>query len=412
MRTCVRVGRCRDPPRRPRLLLRLGRAARRSAAARPSGDRRRRRRARRQLRGARPTASARRWAARQARRLCPQAVVVPPRMSAYSEASKAVFEVFHETTSAGRGPVDRRGVPRRSRHAADRGTPVEIAARLRRDVRERVGLPITVGVARTKFLAKVASGVAKPDGLLVGAARRRAGVPPPAAGRAALGRGPGHRGASCVTGASRPSGRSPSSRRERWSRSSGRAAGRHLHALAHNRDPRRVRTRRRGARSGAQRALGRRPTSWDDLDAVVVGLVDRVARRLRTARRACRTIVLRLRFDDFKRATRSHTLSVPTCETRTILTTARALLARTTPMIETRGLTLVGIALTGLEDAYGSPALAAVRSPARPRRNARRPARPVRIRRRHPRGAAGPRPGYDGAAAPGLSRRTATGVTL
>ena len=109
-----------------------------------------------------------RWAAPQARRLCPHAIVVQPRMSAYSEASKAVFEVFERHHAAGRGPVDRRGVPRRRRAAADRpGTPTEIAARLRRDVLDAVGLPITVGVARTKFLAKVASGVAKPDGLLV-----------------------------------------------------------------------------------------------------------------------------------------------------------------------------------------------------------------------------------------------------
>ena len=103
----------------------------------------------------------------QARRLCPQAVVVEPRMSAYSEASKAVFEVFEDTTPVVEGLsideafLDVRGLRRIA------GTPTEIAARLRRDVCEQVGLPITVGVARTKFLAKVASGVAKPDGLLV-----------------------------------------------------------------------------------------------------------------------------------------------------------------------------------------------------------------------------------------------------
>src|SRR6266496_4157383 len=94
---------------------------------------------------------------RQARRLCPQAVVVSPRMSAYSEASKAVFEVFRHTTPLVEGLsideafLDVGGLRRVS------GTPTEIAVRLRREVRERVGLPITVGVARTKFLAKVAS---------------------------------------------------------------------------------------------------------------------------------------------------------------------------------------------------------------------------------------------------------------
>src|SRR2546430_4462384 len=103
----------------------------------------------------------------QARRLCPQAVVVDPHMSAYSDASKAVFEVFEDTTPLVEGLsideafLDVGGLRRVS------GTPTEIAVRLRRQVLERVGLPITVGVARTKFLAKVASGVAKPDGLLV-----------------------------------------------------------------------------------------------------------------------------------------------------------------------------------------------------------------------------------------------------
>ncbi len=101
-----------------------------------------------------------------ARRLCPDAIVVRPRMSAYSEASKEVYRVFDDTTPLVEGLsideafLDVRGLERLS------GTPTEIAVQLRRKVRERVGLPITVGIARTKFLAKVASGVAKPDGLL------------------------------------------------------------------------------------------------------------------------------------------------------------------------------------------------------------------------------------------------------
>ena len=103
----------------------------------------------------------------QARRLCPQAVVVSPRTSAYVEASKALFRVFEDTTPLVEGLsideafLDVRGLRRLS------GTPAQIAVRLRRDVRDRVGLPISVGLARTKYLAKVASGVAKPDGLLV-----------------------------------------------------------------------------------------------------------------------------------------------------------------------------------------------------------------------------------------------------
>ena len=102
---------------------------------------------------------------------------------------------------------------------------------------------------------------------------------------------------------------------------------------------------------GAQRALGRRsPRSWGFLDSVLIALVDRLARRLRAASRVCRTIVLRLRFDDFTRATRSHTLSEATAQTQTILAGARGLLATAMPLIERRGITLLGIALSNLQD--------------------------------------------------------------
>ena len=130
----------------------------------------------------------------------------------------------------------------------------------------------------------------------------------------------------------------------------GRASGRHLHALAHNRDPRPVHVRRRRRSIGSQRALGRSPKSHDVIDASVVALVDRVTRRMRSAGRVGRTVVLRLRFDDFSRATRSHTLPRATAHTQTILTTARALLTTAAPMIERQGLTLVGVAVANLDD--------------------------------------------------------------
>jgi len=130
----------------------------------------------------------------------------------------------------------------------------------------------------------------------------------------------------------------------------GQAAGRHLHALAHNRDPRPVDTGRRRRSIGSQRALGRSPTSAEDLDAVVIGLVERVTRRMRNAGRAGRTVVLRLRFGDFTRASRSHSLAWPTAHTATILATARALLLTAMPMIERQGVTLVGIAVANLDD--------------------------------------------------------------
>jgi DNA polymerase-4 len=130
----------------------------------------------------------------------------------------------------------------------------------------------------------------------------------------------------------------------------GRASGRHLHALAHNRDPRAVKPGRRRGSIGSQRALGRAPRSAEAIDAILIAIVDRVTRRMRRAGRVGRTIVLRLRFGDFTRITRSHTLPHATAETQAVLVTARILLAETMPMIERRGLTLVGLAVANLSD--------------------------------------------------------------
>src|SRR6478672_3986911 len=287
----------------------------------------------------------------EARRRCPDVIVVQPRMRAYSEASKAMFAVFDDASplveplSIDEAFLDVRGMRRIA------GSPAEIAARLRRDVRERIGLPITVGVARTKFLAKVASGVAKPDGLLL--------VPPggeldflhPLPVERLWGVGPvtatklRKRGLVSV-------GQVAQLAEPALISMLGKATGRHLHALAHNRDPRRVRGGRRRRSIGAQRALGRSPRAWNDVDAVLVGLLDRLARRLRAARRVCRTVTLRLRFDDFSRATRSHTMPYATAETPAILATARGLVAAAMPMIERRGITLVGVALGNLGDGH------------------------------------------------------------
>jgi DNA polymerase-4 len=286
----------------------------------------------------------------EARRLCPDAVVVPARMSAYSDASKAVFEVFEDTCpvvealSIDEAFLDVRGMRRIA------GSPEEIAARLRRDIRERVGLPITVGVARTKFLAKVASGVAKPDGLLVVQPGRELEFLHPLEVERLWGVGPvtsrklRERGIATV-------GQVAALSETALVDMLGRAAGRQLHALSHNRDPRRVRVGRRRGSIGGQRALGRRRRSPAELDAVLVGLIERVTPRLRRGRRVCRTIVIRLRFDDFTRATRSHTLAEATAQTPAILAAARELLAAAMPLIERQGLTLLGVALSNLEEA-------------------------------------------------------------
>ncbi len=284
-----------------------------------------------------------------ARRLCPHAIVVEPRISAYSEASKAVFDVFHDTTPLVEGLsideafLDVGGLRRVS------GTPIEIAIRLRRQVLAQVGLPITVGVARTKFLAKVASGVAKPNGLLV--------VPPdgelaflhPLEVERLWGVGKVTAAKLHDRGITRI-GEVAELPVTTLVNMLGRASGRHLHALAHNLDPRPVVVGRRRRSIGSQRALGRTPKTPEAVDAILVGLIDRVARRMRTAGRVGRTVVLRLRFDDFTRATRTHTLLRATAHTETILATARGLLATALPMIEDQGLTLVGIAIANLDD--------------------------------------------------------------
>ncbi len=284
-----------------------------------------------------------------ARRLCPDAVVVPPRMAAYSEASKAVFKLFEDTAPVVEGLsideafLDVRGLDHIS------GTPVEIAARLRRRVRDEAGLPITVGVARTKFLAKVASAVAKPDGLLVVAAGRELEFlhPLPVERLWGVGRVTGEklrqRGITTV-------GQVALLAERDLVMMLGRASGRHLHALAHNYDPRPVEVRRRRRSIGAQRALGRRRRSLQELADVLIALVDRVAGRMRTARRVCRTVILRMRFEDFSRATRSYTLREATDQTHSLIQTAHGLLRASAPLIERRGLTLIGITLTNLTD--------------------------------------------------------------
>ncbi len=288
---------------------------------------------------------------RQARELCPQAIVVPPRFEAYVEASKAVFAIFDDTTPLVEGIsideafLDVGGLGQVS------GSPVEIAVRLRLRVRDEVGLAISVGIARTKFLAKVASQVSKPDGLR---------YVPPEAELEFLHPLPVQRlwGVGKVTTAKlhdrgiftvgEMAGLAPRSLVAML----GPASAHHLYALAHNRDPRPVTVGRRRRSIGGQRALGtRRRLSPAEIDATLVGLVDRVCRRMRKARRVCRTVILRLRFEDFSRCTRSHSLLRATWETAAVLGTARELLQSVAPQIRDGGLTLIGISLTNLDDA-------------------------------------------------------------
>jgi len=286
---------------------------------------------------------------RQALRICPDAIVVPPRMNAYTEASRAVFDVFHDTTPLVEGlSIDEAflevGGLRRIR-----GLPSAIAAQLRVDVMERVGLPISVGVARTKYLAKVASAVSKPEGLLV----------VPIEGELEfLHALPVERlwGVGNVT-----SGKLREARintvgdvaamyEVELVQLLGPGSGRHLHALAHNRDPRPVVVGKRRGSMGAQHALGRGEHSAAELDLILLTLVDRVAGRMRAAGRTGSTVTIRLRFGDFTRSTSSHTVGRPTAHTTTILDVARQLLVSRAGAIAEKGITLIGVSVGSLDD--------------------------------------------------------------
>src|SRR5687767_11641457 len=285
----------------------------------------------------------------RARRLCPGAVVVPPRFRAYVDASKAVFRVFDDASPVVEGiSIDEAFLDVRGLELIS-GTPREIAMRLRCAVLEQVGLPITVGVARTKFLAKVASGVAKPDGLLVVPADGELDFLHPLPVERLWGVGPvtaeklRRRGIATV-------GQVAAIPEAALVWMLGRGSGRHLHALAHNRDPRPVVRRRRRRSIGSQCALGFSRRTPEEIDAIVIALVDGVARRLRRARRVGRTVVLRLRFDDFSRATRSRTLRRPTAHTGTLLAAIQELVVEARPLVAERGLTLVGVSVANLDD--------------------------------------------------------------
>lgn len=286
---------------------------------------------------------------RQALRVCPDAVVVPARFEAYTEASRAVFEVFHDTTPAVEGISIDEAFLEVGGLWRIRGTPSSIAAQLRIDVRERVGLPISVGVARTKYLAKVASAVSKPEGLLVVPVEdelvflhalpveRLWGVGKVTSGKLREAR-------------IRTVGDVAEMFESELVQLLGGGAGRHLYALAHNRDPRPVQTEKRRGSMGAQHAMGGGDHSPAELDLMLLTLVDRVTRRMRAAGRTGSTVTISLRFGDFTRSTSSHTLARPTAHTVTVLDVARRLLASRAGVVKEKGITLIGVSLGSLDD--------------------------------------------------------------
>jgi DNA polymerase-4 len=283
---------------------------------------------------------------RQALRLCPDAVVVPPRFDAYVAASRAVFDVFARTSPLVEGVsideafLDVAGLRRVS------GTPRQIGDKLRATVRAEVGLAVSVGIGRTKFLAKMASRSAKPDGLLeVPPDRERQFLYPMAVERL-WGVGPATAERLHAIGivtvadlAAMPATTLVSLL--------GKGSGYHLHALAHGRDARPVRTGVRRRSIGSQRALGRGPHAPREIEAALMQLVERVTRRMRGAGREGRTVTLRLRFDDFTRCTRSRTLADRTASTALVQMTAERILDGTWPLIHAKGLTLLGVSVSG-----------------------------------------------------------------
>ena len=389
MRTSVRVRRAHDPARGPGLVLRLGRAARRPATARPSRDRRRRRGARGQLRGQgvrRPDRDGRgagapalpaggRGAAADGR---------PTRRRARpSSRSSRTPRRWSRGSRSTRPSSTFAGCERIS------GTPTEIAARLRRRVLDEVGLPITVGVARTKFLAKVASAVAKPDGLL---------VVPPDGELEFLHPLPVERlwGVGRVTAAKL---RDRGITTVRQVADLGEAALVEMLGRGVGPAPPRARPQPRPA----PRA-GRAAAPLDGRAARARPPLAQVARATSTPRwwrsstgspagcaapaRVCRTVVLRLRFDDFSRATRSHTSTRRPRTRRRSSSRPGTCSPPRLPLIERAGPDADRDRARQPRERRRRPARAAARPPARTRRDPRRRARPLRLDRHHARGAA------------------------
>jgi DNA polymerase-4 len=247
---------------------------------------------------------------RQARELCPQLVFVGGHFAEYQRLGDAAIKVLGDFTPL----VERISIDEAFADVAGCthlfGAPADIAAAIRRRVRNELGLAISVGVARTKHLAKIASQVAKPDGLVVVDPEGELdflhgldvdlmwGVGPVTRARLAA------IGVETIGQLANTPG---------WSleRLLGPAAGEKLAALAWNRDPRRIRTRHRARSAGAQSAIGRKPATDRVIKPTLLHLADRIATRLRAKSRPGRTVMVRVRFANLKSVTRSITLDAP-----------------------------------------------------------------------------------------------------
>jgi DNA polymerase-4 len=286
---------------------------------------------------------------RRARQLCPQLILVDGHFKDYQRLGDAAIDVLHDFTPL----VERISIDEAFADVAGCthlfGSPARIAAAVRRRVRVELGLPISIGVARTRHLAKIASQVAKPDGLMVVAPQTELdflhdlpvelmwGVGPATKARLA------GMGIHTVGQLAKMPG---------WSleRVVGRAAGEKLAALAWNRDPRRVDARRRAQSAGAQSALGRRPAEEKVFRPALRHLADRVASRLRAKSRPGRTVTVRVRFADLRSVTRSVTLDAPISATASLAEIAEELVR--TALVEhprEEVISLLGVSVSHLE---------------------------------------------------------------
>jgi DNA polymerase-4 len=287
---------------------------------------------------------------RQARELCPQLIFVGGRFREYQRLGDAAIAVLGDFTPL----VERISIDEAFADVAGCthlfGPPAEIAAAIRHRVRTELGLPISVGVARTKHLAKIASQVAKPDGLV---------VVDPAAEMAFLhdlpvelmwGVGPVTRARLAETGV-RTIGQLAAMPGRSLERLLGHAAGEKLAALAWNRDPREIRTHRRSQSAGAQSALGRKPATEQVFVPALRHLADRVATRLRAKARPGRTVTVRVRFADLRAVTRSVTLDAPISATTILAEIAEELVRSVLAQYpQEKTISLLAISVSHLDD--------------------------------------------------------------
>ncbi len=286
---------------------------------------------------------------RRARELCPDLTIVAGRFADYQGIADRVVAVMEDLTPS----VERISIDEAFLDVAGAthlfGSPAEIGALLRQRVREEIGLPISVGVATTKHLAKVASQVAKPDGLIVVAPGTEVEFLAPLPVELLWGVGPVTRARLAERGIT-AIGQLAASSPEALQRLLGQAAGAKLTSLAGNVDPRAVSGRRRARSVGAQSALGRRRATPELLRVTLGHLADRVATRLRAAGRAGRTVTVRVRFPDLSAVTRSRTLDGPVDSTFTITEIAVALVeAALADHPDESDISLLAISVSGLD---------------------------------------------------------------